>query len=192
MTMRRPALRAGLASRNEHKLHELRQVLPGWNLSLLEAEDYPPENGETYYENARGKARFGRRLAGRALWVLGEDSGLEVTGLGGGPGVNSSRFAPDGDFVGRLLAALGDVAGEGRRARYVCELVCLAPSGDEFRGTGTLHGSIADEARGTGGFGYDPVFVPEGHSATVSELGSDWKGSHSHRARAAAALREAI
>jgi XTP/dITP diphosphohydrolase len=184
--------RIALASRNEHKLRELRQVLPGWNLIQLEAEDYPPEEGETYYDNARGKARFGRRLAGPAVWVLGEDSGLEVTGLGGGPGVDSSRFAPDGDFVGRLLAALSEVAGEGRRARYVCELVCVAPSGDEFRGTGALHGSIADEARGTGGFGYDPVFVPDGHSETVAELGNEWKAGHSHRARAAAALREAI
>lgn len=167
-------------------------MLPGWNLTLLEADDYPPEEGATYYDNARLKAYFGRGRAGEAAWVLGEDSGLEVEGLGGGPGITSSRFAPAGDFVARLLEALDGVEGDGRRARYVCELVCIPPSGDEFRGTGTLHGTIAGDARGGAGFGYDPVFVPEGHSETVAELGDAWKGRHSHRARAAAALREAI
>jgi XTP/dITP diphosphohydrolase len=184
---------ARLASRNEHKLWELQQVLPGWELALLEAgDDYPVEEGRTYYDNARAKAHFGRRVAGPGIWVLGEDSGLEVNGLGGGPGINSSRFAPDGDFVGRLLDALSGIEDDGRSARYVCELVCLAPGGEEYRGTGTLHGRIADHARGSEGFGYDPVFVPDGESESVAELGNDWKARGSHRARAAASLREAI
>jgi XTP/dITP diphosphohydrolase len=183
---------ARLASRNEHKLWELQQVLPGWELALLEADDYPAEEGRTYYDNARAKAHFGRRVAGAGVWVLGEDSGLEVNGLDGGPGINSSRFAPDGDFVGRLLDALSGTQDDARRARYVCELVCLAPGGEEYRGTGTLHGTIADHARGSEGFGYDPVFVPEGESESVAELGNDWKARHSHRARAATALCEAI
>jgi XTP/dITP diphosphohydrolase len=183
---------AKLASRNQHKLRELRDALPDWDLGLLGADEYPPEEGETYYDNARGKARFGRTVAESDDWVLGEDSGLEVDALGGGPGVTSSRFAPAGDFVERLLAELESVAGEGRRACYVCELVCLSPDGDQFRGTGTLTGSIAHEPRGSEGFGYDPVFVPEGETKTVAQLGDEWKARHSHRARAAGALREAI
>jgi XTP/dITP diphosphohydrolase len=181
-----------LASANEHKLRELKQSLPDWDLTLLDADEYPPEEGRTYYENARGKARFGRTLAKSDEWVLGEDSGLEVDGLRGGPGVTSSRFAPAGDFVERLLAELEGVGGEGRRSRYVCELVCLSPDGEEFRGTGTLAGSIAQEPRGSEGFGYDPVFVPDGETEAVAELGDEWKAEHSHRARAARALLEAI
>jgi XTP/dITP diphosphohydrolase len=183
---------AKLASANEHKLRELKQALPDWDLTLLEADEYPPEEGATYYENARGKARFGRTLAEPDDWVLGEDSGLEVDALAGGPGVTSSRFAPAGDFVDRLHAELDGVEGEGRRARYVCELVCLSPDGEEVRGTGTLAGSIAHEPRGSEGFGYDPIFVPEGETKTVGELGNEWKTAHSHRARAARALRDAM
>jgi len=185
-------LSARLASRNEHKLRELRQALPDWDLGLLEANEFPPEEGATYYDNALSKARFGRTLAGSEVWTLGEDSGLEVIGLDDGPGVMSSRFAPNGDFVGRLLAALEGIEGRGRRARYVCELVCLAPDLAEFRGTGVLEGTIAAEPRGSEGFGYDPVFVPEGETETVAQLGNNWKTAHSHRARAAHALRDAL
>ena len=183
---------AALASRNEHKLAELRAALPDWDLSLLDSVEYPPEQGSTYFENAAGKARFGRSVAVPAAWVLGEDSGLEVEGLDGGPGIASSRFAPDGDFVGRLLAALEGVEGDRRRARYVCELVALSPGGDTFRGTGTLEGTIAEEPRGHEGFGYDPVFVPNEEDETVAELGNDWKAGYSHRALAARALRAAV
>jgi XTP/dITP diphosphohydrolase len=123
--------------------------------------------------------------------MLGEDSGIEVDGLDGGPGVRSARFA-QGDPVGRLLEALGEVEGEGRRARYVCELVCLDPDGAEYRGTGVLAGRIAAEPRGSEGFGYDPIFVPEGESRTVAELGDGWKEHNSHRARAARGLLEAL
>jgi len=117
--------------------------------------------------------------------MLGEDSGLEVEALGGRPGVETARWA-EGRHVERLLEALDGVTN--RRARYVCELVALAPDGRELRGTGTLEGRIAEEARGTEGFGFDPVFVPDGEEHTVAELGNEWKAGHSHRARAAAAL----
>jgi len=118
--------------------------------------------------------------------MLGEDSGLEVEALGGRPGVETARWA-QGRHVERILEAL---AGEDdRRARYLCELVCLEPDGHELRGTGTLEGRIALEPRGTGGFGFDPVFVPDGEDRTVAELGDGWKSEHSHRARAAQALR---
>jgi XTP/dITP diphosphohydrolase len=173
-------VRAKLASHNANKLRELAHVLDGWELALLDVDDYPPEDGETYYENARGKAEHGRRFAGDD-WVLGEDSGIEVAALGGRPGILSARFGGD-DPVGRLLAELG--AAEDRRARYVCELVALSPAG-EIRGTGVLEGRIAQEPRGSEGFGYDPIFVPDGEERTVAELGNDWKREHSHRARAA-------
>ena len=150
---------------------------------------YPPETGETYYDNARAKAVFGRDHAPRDEWVLGEDSGIEVEGLGWRPGVLSARFGGD-DPVGRLLA---EVRGnEARRARYVCELVALAPDGRELRGTGVLEGRIVDDPRGDEGFGYDPIFVPNGEERTVAELGNDWKRTNSHRARAAAALRASV
>jgi len=182
--------RARLASRNENKLRELARVLEGWQLGLLDAGGYPPEEGATYYENALAKARHGSRFVDEA-WVLGEDSGLEVEGLGGGPGIRSARFG-GGEPVERLLEELREVEGEGRRARYVCELVALAPSGDELRGTGVLDGRIAHEPRGNEGFGYDPIFVPTGEERTVAELGNEWKAENSHRARAARDLLRAM
>ena len=123
--------------------------------------------------------------------MLGEDSGLEVEGLGGAPGVRSARYAPEGQAaIERLLRELRGIEGDGRRARYVCELVALSPERVEARGTGVLEGRIAEEARGSEGFGYDPVFVPDGEERTVAELGNAWKSRHSHRARAARALLE--
>jgi XTP/dITP diphosphohydrolase len=179
---------ARLASRNPNKAHELERLLPGWEIRPLDADDYPPESGATYYENARAKADFGRAVAEPDVWVFGEDSGIEVVGLDGGPGVQSARSGGD-DPVGWLLERLRGVEGEGRRARYVCELVALTPSGVELRGTGTLSGRIAAEARGTEGFGYDPIFIPAGETrSTVAELGNEWKALHSHRAMAARAL----
>ena len=180
-------LKAQLASRNANKARELERLLPGWEVGVVDAEDYPPETGATYYENARAKAEFGRARAPGDVWVLGEDSGIEVHGLDGGPGVHSSRSAA-GDEVGWMLAALDGLEGTTRGARYVCELVALGPEGEELRGRGTLTGRIAREARGAAGFGFDPVFIPEGEEQTVAELGDEWKAVHSHRARAARAL----
>jgi len=178
---------ARLASQNVHKLEELRAALPDWELELLGADQFPPEDGETYYENARGKAEFGRSVAGEA-WAIGEDSGIELAALGGRPGVQSARWADDG-----VARALEELAGaDDRRARYVCELVALSPDGVERRGTGVLEGTIAAEPRGDEGFGYDPIFVPDGEKQTVAELGNAWKRQHSHRARAARALRRAF
>jgi XTP/dITP diphosphohydrolase len=189
-------LRVELASANRNKLHELRALLPHWDLQLLDAEEYPQEEGETFYENARAKALFARAIGELDSWVLGEDSGLEVDHLGGGPGLHSARFAgpaaSDEDNVTKLLNALHGVDDEGRRARYVSELVLLSPDHEEFRGTGTLEGRIGNERRGSEGFGYDPVFVPDGHELTVAELGSEWKAENSHRAEAARALLAAV
>jgi XTP/dITP diphosphohydrolase len=183
-------LTARLVSRNPNKLAELRAALPGWEIELLDADDLPAEEGTTYYENAGAKAEFGRA---QGVWTIGEDSGIEVEGLAGGPGILSARFAgPGEDPVEKLLARLDGVTGRGREARYVCELVALSPEGDEFRATGILRGRIADEARGSEGFGYDPIFIPEGEERTVAELGNEWKREHSHRALAAQALLKAV
>jgi XTP/dITP diphosphohydrolase len=182
---------ARLCSRNPDKLRELRAALPAWEIELLGADEFPPETGETYYDNALGKARFGRDAWADGAWMIGEDSGIEVDGLGGRPGVRSARFGRD-DPVGRLLAELAGVEADGRRARYVCELVALSPDGDEARGTGTLAGRIGTEPSGSEGFGYDPIFVPDGEKRTVAELGNEWKRTNSHRARAAAALAAAL
>jgi XTP/dITP diphosphohydrolase len=183
-------LLARLCSANPHKLHELRSALPGWRIELLGASDFPPEEGSTHYENARGKALYGRDVGDPDAWMIGEDSGLQVDALGGGPGLHSARWAGDEDPIDRLLRELEGV--RERSARYACELVAVAPDGAERRGTGTLAGRIAHERRGSEGFGYDPVFVPEGEERTVAELGNAWKSEHSHRARAARALREAV
>ena len=125
-----------LASHNENKLRELRAALPTWELDLLETADEPVEDGATFVENARIKARHGRRLAAGDAWVAGEDSGIEVAALGGRPGVESARWATDG--VAKLLSELGDDSN--RRARYVCELVVLDPRGRRDSRVGNARG----------------------------------------------------
>jgi XTP/dITP diphosphohydrolase len=180
-----------LASTNPNKLSELRAALPDWSIDRL---DYAvDESGETFRENAAAKALGGRAVAPGDAWILGEDSGLEVDGLDGRPGLLSARYAgPGEDPVEKLLAELAPVTGEGRRARYVCELVLVPPEGEAVNATGVLEGRIAHAPRGDEGFGYDPVFVPAGEELTVAELGNRWKGANSHRARAAAALRDRV
>jgi XTP/dITP diphosphohydrolase len=182
-------LAAVLCSRNRHKARELEALLPGWKLEALDRDDYPPETGASYYENAAIKAAFGRQH--EAGWVLAEDSGLEVYALGNRPGVLSARYAPEGPpAVAKLLGELEGV--EDRRGRYVSELVLLSPEGRELRGTGTLAGRVALSAVGSEGFGYDPIFVPDGEKRTVAQLGDAWKARNSHRARAACVLLEAL
>jgi XTP/dITP diphosphohydrolase len=182
-------VRATLCSRNAHKARELEALLPGWTIVPLDRGDYPRETGATYYDNALIKAHFGREHADG--WILAEDSGIEVEALGGRPGVQSARYAPEGaPAIAKLLGELGDTAERG--ARYVSELVLLISDGTEYRGTGTLDGRIATEPGGTEGFGYDPVFVPTDEERTVAELGDGWKALNSHRARAAQALLGAL
>ena len=169
---------ATLASGNENKLRELQHALPGWEIELLGALEYPPETGANYYENALAKARFGRSLADPAEPGLGQR--VRVVRRAG---------------LGRILLGaeeLAGVEGTGRRARYVCELVAVSPQGAEHRGTGVLDGRIAEEMSGSEGFGFDPVFIPDGEERTVAELGNDWKRENSHRARAARDLLASI
>jgi XTP/dITP diphosphohydrolase len=181
-------MRARLASGNPHKLVELRRALPGWEIELSDNSTFPPEVGSTYAENAHAKAVHGRSGAPADAWVIGEDSGIEAAGLAGRPGLASARWAEDG--VARLLGELEHVSD--RRARYVCAIVAIGPEGEIVAVEGTLEGTIAIDRRGEEGFGYDPVFVPDGEQQTVAELGDAWKTANSHRARAAAALAAAL
>jgi XTP/dITP diphosphohydrolase len=185
-----------LASRNPGKLRELRALLPSWGIQALDVSRIGEEEGSTFLENALAKARFARDGAPSDAWALGEDSGLEVDGLGGQPGIRSARFAgpdaTDEENVAKLLRELHGRGGSARRARYTCALAIVSPGGEELTALGMLEGEIAQDARGHGGFGYDPVFVPRGERATVAELGDAWKAAHSHRSRAARALAKTV
>ncbi len=178
-------IRATVCSANPHKLAEFEALFPGVELELLGADEFPPEDGDTYRENALIKARFGRRIGRPDSVMLADDSGIEVAALRGRPGVETARWA-EGRHVEKLLAALGDT--DDRGARYACELVAVLPDGSERHGVGFLEGAIARAPAGDEGFGFDPIFVPTGEERTVAELGNDWKAVNSHRARAAQAL----
>ena len=180
------AVRLLLATSNLHKVDELRRALPGWEIEALVAPDLPPEDGVTFEQNARIKARHARAHAPAGAWVAGEDSGIEAAALGGRPGVESARWAKDG--VDALLTVLPDKSD--RRVRYVCAMVAISPDGAEVVATGTLEGVVSEEPRGDEGFGYDPIVVPVGEMRTVAELGNVWKSANSHRARAARMLAE--
>ena len=181
--------RAAVCTANPHKLEEFRPLFPDWQLDLLGDAEYPPEDGSTFLDNARIKARYGRLVGPPEAWMLADDSGIEVAALGGGPGVQTARWA-GGRHVEKLLAALG--GHDDRGARYVCELVAIDPGRRELRGTGVLDGTIASSPAGDEGFGFDPIFVPRGETRTVAELGDAWKAEHSHRALAARALRDTL
>ena len=192
--MRSTSRNAVLASRNAHKAVELERLMPGWTIVPLDRDDYPPETGETYHENAAAEGRSSAAAPPAiSAWVLGEDSGSRWPRSTAVPASSSARYAPEGaPAIAKLLGELDGVPAGDRRARYVSELVAIAPDGEELRGTGTLDGRIGDEPRGSEGFGYDPVFVPDGEERTVAELGDDWKAENSHRARAVRALLEAV
>ena len=120
-------LSATVCSENPHKLAEFRELFGDWDLELLEGAEFPPEDGDTYLENARIKARFGRAVGPADRWMLADDSGIEVAALDGGPAVLTARWA-EGRHVEKLLGALDGV--DDRRAQYVCELVALSPAGE--------------------------------------------------------------
>jgi XTP/dITP diphosphohydrolase len=187
-------VKVAFASRNQGKLRELRELLPRWELEPLDPEGLE-ETGATFRENARLKAQFAHERRGSS-WALGEDSGVEVDGLRGAPGIRSARYAgedaSDVENVERLLRELRDTDGAGRRGRYVCEIVLISPAGEEHCGRGTLEGAIAKRMSGAAGFGYDPVFIPAGEDGTVGELGEAWKAAHSHRVAAVGALLDSL
>jgi XTP/dITP diphosphohydrolase len=179
-----------LASANPHKAAEFGRLLPGYDVAPHDGE-LPAETGTTFVENARLKALHVHRETGGGAWVLADDSGIEAAALGGAPGVYSARYAgEDATDAQNLAKLLETLRGSGdRRVRYIAEVVAVSPEGRELHARGELRGTLAAEPRGSGGFGYDPAFVPEGETRTVAEMSASEKDAISHRARAAAALR---
>lgn len=154
-----------------------------------------PEDGKTFLDNARIKARTLKAVRPEA-WILGEDAGLEVAGLGGLPGVHSARYAgpkaADSENVAKLLKMMQIRAVSDRSARFVCTTVVLTPAGEEWVFEGEMKGQIAKNVAGQLGFGYDPVFVPDGETKTLAELGPGIKIQRSHRAQAMKAFLEKL
>jgi XTP/dITP diphosphohydrolase len=179
-----------LATANPDKAAEIRDILGAAGIVLLPRPEGLPEveeTGETLVENARLKAQAICRATGRA--AVADDTGLEVHALGGAPGVYSARYAGEhatySDNVAKLLEALAGTPAADRRARFVAVAFVSFPDSSEIWAQGSVDGRIAEEARGTGGFGYDPLFVPdEGHGRTFAEMSPAEKHAFSHRGRA--------
>jgi XTP/dITP diphosphohydrolase len=181
-----------LATRNPHKLREFARLLAPAGISvepLPQGVELPPEVGETFEANAVPKARAAAAATGRP--AIADDSGIEAEALGGRPGVRSARYAGEGATDAENLARLMSDAPPGSGLRYVCALVYADPrSGVEQVVFGHCNGRLAPAPRGSGGFGYDPVFVPDGEHAgrTMAELPDSEKDAISHRGEAVRAL----
>ena len=185
--------RVVLATANPGKIAELGPLVAAWgvvdvvSLDAFPAVRLPEEGDESYLANALAKARA--VAAATALPALGDDSGLEVDALGGAPGIRSARWAPsDSQRMAKLLDALRDAVGAARRARFRCVAALVWPDGRTITAEGECAGRIAGTPSGTGGFGYDPVFVPDGLDTTFAAVPPEVKQRLSHRARAIVAL----
>jgi XTP/dITP diphosphohydrolase len=190
-----------LASANQGKLRELRTILDGLGVELVGLDEAglgePPEveeTGDTFLENALLKGRAYAAWSGLA--AVADDSGLEVDALGGAPGVRSARYAGPGAGdqanLDKLLVALEGVPPERRTARFRCAAVLVDPDVGEWHAEAAWEGRLLDAPRGSGGFGYDPVFLPEGWELTSAEVDQATKDAASHRGKAFRALRPAI
>jgi XTP/dITP diphosphohydrolase len=193
-----------MATRNPGKIRELKELLQDTGVTLLSLADFPhlpeiPEEGATFAENAAAKAMGVARLTGHP--ALADDSGLMVDALGGRPGVFSARYAQevtaprypqDADNWHKLLKELKGVPWEDRGARFVCEIALATPDGRLWRAHGECPGVIATEARGSQGFGYDPVFWVPDYGVTMAQLTAAVKNRISHRARALASLKKLL
>jgi len=191
-----------LATHNPHKVDEMRALLGDLPVRLVGLGAYPDapepeETGVTFEENARIKAESAARVTG--AWAVADDSGIAIDALGGRPGVYSARWAGPGsgapEWIAKTLTELSGVPAAQRTARYICVLALAAPGGEIIAtGEGTFEGSIADAPRGSGGFGYDPIFLvtgdPEGR--TAAELSPQEKHARSHRGNAVRALLPAL
>jgi XTP/dITP diphosphohydrolase len=179
-----------LATRNPHKLREFAALLEGVEIEPLpDGVELPPETAATFIENALPKARTAARATRRLAFA--DDSGIEAAALGGAPGVRSARFAGDGATDADNLARLVAEAPAGSALAYVCVVALVDPhSGEERTFEGRCTGTMAPAPRGAGGFGYDPVFVPDDRDdgRTMAELTQAEKDAISHRGRAARAL----
>jgi XTP/dITP diphosphohydrolase len=186
------AVRLLLATRNAHKLREFERLLPAVALDPLpDAIETPPEDGDSYAANALIKARAAAAATGRA--AIADDSGIEAEALDWQPGVRTARFAGEHATDGENLAKLAAEAPVGTRLRYVCVIAHVDADGGERTFEGTTDGRVADAPRGEGGFGYDPLFVPDdgpGDGRTMAELTDAEKDAISHRGRAARAFGE--
>lgn len=179
-----------VATRNGHKTEEIASLLGKYfevsDLSGLPEAPEVEETGRTFLENATLKAVAISKIQGGL--ILADDSGLEVAALGGRPGVHSARFAgagaDDGANNHKLLAELSGVPPAGRAARFRCVMVLAEAGRIRASFTGVVEGRLLEAPRGEAGFGYDPLFVPEGHSQSFAELGAEVKNTLSHRARA--------
>jgi XTP/dITP diphosphohydrolase len=185
-----------LATRNPHKLREMRELLPGVELEPLpEGVELPPEDGSDFAEIALEKARAAHRGSGRA--AIADDSGIGAVALGGRPGIHSARYggpgASDEENLDKLLREVA-AAGGSRRAHYDCALALVEEDGAESVFQARCEGTLIEEPRGEGGFGYDPAFVPDAtgpeDERTMSELSQDEKNEISHRGIAARLLAE--
>jgi XTP/dITP diphosphohydrolase len=182
-----------VATRNDHKLRELGEAMPGIGLEPLPPEiELPPEDGATFAANALIKARAAHDGTGTA--TIADDSGIEAAALGGKPGVRSARYAgedaTDPENLAKLIGALAGASDQ--RLTYVCALVYISEDGEEELFEGRCTGTMAPVPRGEGGFGYDPAFVPDdtgpGDDRTMAELSPGEKHAISHRGRAARQL----
>lgn len=178
-----------LATRNRHKLEEIRACFNLAHLDIVSALDLPDlpeveEDGDTLEANAEKKAATLARLTG--LWALADDTGLEVDALDGAPGVYSARYAGSGaTYADNCRKLLGALRNESRRtARFRCVIALSDPAGETRWVEGCCEGVILHAPRGEGGFGYDPVFQPDGHGETFAEMASAAKNAISHRGRA--------
>ena len=175
------------ATNNLHKLEEVRDILGGSfriaSLKEIECTDDRPETAETLEGNALQKARYVKDKFGYDCFA--DDTGLEVEALGGAPGVFSARYAgPGHDSEANMRKLLKELEGKTNRQAQFRTVVALLLEGREYTFEGIVRGTILTERRGTAGFGYDPVFVPEGYAETFAEMGSEEKNRISHRARA--------
>lgn len=181
-----------VATHNQHKLREIGQILPGFEIVPDDPEGVE-ENAPDFAGNALIKVRA-IAAKHKGSWCLADDSGLEVEALGGAPGVHSARYAgepsntPNNNAL--LLKNLTGVAN--RRARFTCCCALVDPQGGEHVVHGHCPGRIAERASGAEGFGYDPLFVPDGHDRSFAELSADEKNAISHRGRALAEVRNLI
>lgn len=189
-----------VATGNAHKVEEFDGLLAGCGFEVCSAKlcgGMPEvvEDGDSFAANARLKAMALRALAPADAWVVSDDSGLEVDALDGAPGIYSARYAGEGvsdsDHLNKLLAELAKRSDQPRTARFRCVLCLVDPSGAEHYFDGRCEGTIAQQPAGSQGFGYDPVFLPEGYTQSFAELGEAIKSKISHRARAVQALRDA-
>jgi XTP/dITP diphosphohydrolase len=180
-----------IATRNKKKVEEIGRMLEGLDVRLSTVSEYPAcpdveETEDSFQGNALKKARAVAACTGG--YALADDSGLEVYALGGAPGVRSARYAGEGagdrENLSKLLKELGDSPPENRGARFVCAMAFAGPDGTEELFVGTVEGSIGLSPRGSTGFGYDPVFSPDGHRRTFAEMSPAEKDRMSHRGKA--------